>query len=145
MQGLACFRDLSQRYGAIVGAGADENDALNAVRYRDPRQHGRGGEEDAGAGAAYLVLDLCRGEVVVDEGRGGAGQDRGMVRDDPVDAVFGADRGPVARPQAEVNEARRGRPGKGARLRPGDAALALDISEAVREMLRGVVEDGGNG
>jgi hypothetical protein len=99
------LHDVFEAYGAFVGAGAEEDDALDAVRHGNLRQDGRRGEEKAAARAPNLRFDLGGGEVVVDEGGGGAGEDGGVVGDDPVDAVFGADGGAVAGLEAEADEA----------------------------------------
>jgi hypothetical protein len=97
------LHDVFEAYGAFVGAGAEEDDALDAVGCRNLCQNAGGGEEKAAARAPDLRFDLGGGEVVVDEGGGGAGEDGGVVGNDPVDAVFGADGGAVAGLQSEVD------------------------------------------
>ena len=105
--------------------------------YRNLGQDRSRGEEDAAVGAADLLFDLAGSELEVDEGGGGAGEDGGVVGDDPVDAVLGADGDAVALAQTDRDEAGGGVFGQRGELGPGDAAVAVDVGEAVGEVRGG--------
>jgi hypothetical protein len=116
LRGEGAFGQVCDWEGVCEGAGAEEDEVFDAGGCGDFGEDAGGGEEDAAGRAADLLFDLAGGEVEVDEDAGGPGEGGGVVGDDPVDAVFGADGGAVARLEAELDEGGGGVVGEGGDL-----------------------------